>query len=59
LIYRHVLQQSNISDPLYLAVPTTAFHGIFREIALPLLAAYQIRLIVIDLEQEEIEQWIE
>ena len=59
LIYRHVLQINGLTDPIYLAVPTKAFYGIVKEIASPVMVEYRIKLLVIDLEHEEIEQWIE
>jgi glucose-6-phosphate 1-dehydrogenase len=58
MVYRKVLKSINPSLSIYLAVPTHAYHGIFKEIGMNLVRDENIRLIVINLETEEIEEWL-
>lgn len=60
LLYTHVLEQEYGSAlPLYLAVPYSAFSGILsEELGIGIRAKYGVKLIVVDLEREEITQWI-
>jgi hypothetical protein len=59
LVYRYLLSQS-VADPrLYLAVPTHAYYGIFRDVGMGVVNETQIRLILVDMENEVVEQWIE
>ncbi len=57
-VYRSLLQQSPQKFPVYLAVPNYAYHGIFKEIGMQIIAEFEINMIVVDLEAEVVEQWI-
>lgn len=59
MLYRSVLQLKAPHLPLYLAVPSMVFERLFRKIVVQnLVSASQIKLIVVDIEREEIVQWI-
>lgn len=58
MVYRSLLRQLQVNRTLYLAIPNNAYQGIFREIGMPLVAEAQIKLIVVDLENEVVEQWL-
>ncbi len=58
LVYRALLNQLGISHELYLAVPSSAYHGIFRDMGMVVINETKIKLIVVDIEQEVIEQWL-
>jgi XisH protein len=57
--YRSLMRQFGIDRPLYLAIPNSADNGIIKQIGMPLIIEAQIKLNVVDLEQEVIEQWLE
>jgi hypothetical protein len=59
VIYRSLLRERELALPLYLAVPVTAYHRVFREFAMPVISELGLKLIVIDMVAEVIEQWIE
>ena len=59
LVYRELLIANGIDRPLYLTIPTQAFYGIFEAIGLAVAIKTQMKLIVIDLDKEEVTQWIE
>jgi hypothetical protein len=59
LLYRNLLEQRKIDQPLYLAVPQKAYDGVIAETAIPLIQELRVKMIVIDLENEVIVQWIE
>ena len=59
MIYRNLLKQSPSNLHVYLAIPSDAYYGIFRDIAMGVVSEAQIRLIVVDLENEVIERWLE
>lgn len=59
LVYRDLLRQAPTKPALYLAVPTHAYYGIFREAGLGVVNEARIKLIVVDIDNEVIEQWIE
>jgi hypothetical protein len=61
LLYAHMLEREfGTSTPsLYLAVPQAAYDGILNEeIGLEIRERYKLRLIVVNVEREEISQWI-
>lgn len=58
LVYRDHMQQMGILETLYLAVPTFAFEDVFQKFGMGVIQQSAIKLIVIDLEQEEIKAWI-
>ncbi len=59
LVYRELLTANGIEHPLYLAVPSVAFYGIFEAIGMPVAIKTQMKLVIIDLDKEEVVQWIE
>lgn len=59
LVYRDLLAANGITDSLYLAIPSKAYYGIFRSLGMTVALKTQIKLIVIDIDQEEIELWSE
>ena len=59
LVYRELLIANRIERPLYLAIPAQAFYGIFETIGLAVAINTQMKLIVIDLDKEEVVEWIE
>ncbi len=59
MIYRNLLRQSPSNLPVYMAIPTDAYYGIFRDMAMGVINEAQIKLIVVDLDNEVIEQWLE
>ncbi len=59
LTYLGLLEQAGVTDDLYLAIPIDAYRGVFHQFATPVTNKIQIKMIVVDLEAEEIEQWLE
>jgi hypothetical protein len=59
LIYRSLIRQLYPSRAIYLAIPNFAYHGVFTKIAMPVVKEAAIKLLVIDLVDEVIEQWLE
>ena len=59
LTYLGLLEEAGINDSLYLAIPTHAYRGVFQQFATPIMSKILIKMIVVDLEAEEIEQWLE
>lgn len=58
-LYRAVLDYLKTSLPLYTVVPDAAYHGILsEEIGKQTLQRSGVRLMVFDLEREEIVEWI-
>ncbi len=59
MLYRSVLQLRAPHLPLYLAVPSLVYERLFRKTIVQILVSGSgIRLIVVDIEREEIIQWI-
>jgi XisH protein len=58
IIYRSLLRQKGYDYPLYLAVPNQAFRGVFRRMAMAAVSENEIKMIVVYLEKEVIEQWL-
>jgi len=59
LVYRALLSQLGINHDIYLAVPSPAYHDIFRDMGMAVINETKIKLIVVDIEHEVIEQWLE
>ena len=59
LVYRDLLQQMTVPRSLYLAIPTKAYYGIFRPLAAVIMIRNQMQLIVINLDTEEVVEWVE
>jgi hypothetical protein len=59
-LYSAIIEIKDIREDLFLAIPRLAYEGIFRtRIAQNLLKREKVKLIVFDVENEEILQWIE
>jgi hypothetical protein len=58
LIYRNLLERNAIRIPLYLAVPLEAYSGVFSRMAFPMISQNHVKMIVVDLEHEVINQWL-
>lgn len=59
IIYRSLLRQKAITAPLYLAIPTHAYQGIFQQLAMPIVDEIRIKMMVVDIDREVIERWLE
>lgn len=59
LVYRAMMRQLGISHPLYLAIPLIAYRGIFQQLGRDVVRETTIKLIVVDIEREVIESWLE
>lgn len=59
LLYRSVLREREIHYPLYLAVPHVAYTTLFDPIVKRVIQEAQINLVIVNLEQEEVQEWIE
>jgi len=59
VVYRVILDEEGFPEPLYLAVPNESFAEYFNARLLQVSKRYGIKLVVIDLEQERVIQWIE
>ena len=59
LVYRSLLERKGISRSLYLAIPSTAYIQIIQELAIDIIVGEKIKLVVVDLDQEVVEQWLE
>ncbi|NEQ97557.1 MAG: XisH protein [Cyanothece sp. SIO2G6] len=59
LIYRTFLEVTHPDYRVYLAIGSTIYRTFFQRVAIQLiLKKYQVSLLVVNLEQEEIEQWL-
>jgi hypothetical protein len=58
-VYRNLLRQKGSPLALYLAIPKSAYEGVFAQIAMPVIAEFAIKMIIIDLDREVVEQWSE
>ncbi len=59
LIYRAMLIETLQTAPLYLAVPETIFATVFDKAVMGAVGDSHIRLVVINLDEEEVVKWIE
>ena len=60
LLYRFFLQANDSERRIYLAMSHFAYQKVFQRRGLELARAhYQLHLVVIDIEYEEISQWID
>jgi len=58
LVYREILLQLAIQNPLYLAIPSPIYATVFDKIAREVVRQHKIKIIVVDIENEVIEQWL-
>jgi hypothetical protein len=59
LTYRTFLRLVQITDPLYLAVPSIIYEKRFDEVMLETLKEHRIKLLIFDVTGERSLQWIE
>ena len=60
LIYQSVLQIRASKLPLYLAIPSLVYERLFRKsVVQNVIVNNHIKLVVVDIELEEIIQWVE
>ena len=60
VVYRALLEELGVILPLYLAVPIPAYDGILSEkVGQTVRKRLKIRIIVFDVENEEIVQWLD
>ena len=59
LVYQDLMQRTNIDNPLYLAIPIEVYYGIFEPIARAIADRNGMKLVLVNLEQEVIEKWLE
>jgi hypothetical protein len=58
MTYRSLLNRLSIHKALYLAIPLKAYQSIFQSIGKSVVNEAQMKLLIVDLEQEEVIQWI-
>ncbi len=58
LVYREIMDRLALDEPLYLAIPTEIY-GILKSIASNIIAKNQIKMMLVNLNAEVIEQWLE
>jgi len=58
LVYRTVLKRFQNASDLYLAIPTKAYHELFQPLIASLITELAMKLVLVDMERERIEQWI-
>ena len=59
LFYRRLLAVAQMNYPLYLAVPLQAYQAVFDENVEAIVAENHVKMIIVDVEREEIVRWIE
>jgi hypothetical protein len=57
LIYRSLLKQQNLELELFLAVPNHAYRSVFARMGMPSIEENDVKIIVVDIEREEILEW--
>jgi glucose-6-phosphate 1-dehydrogenase len=57
-VYEKILRARNMAEYLYLAIPLHAYHGIFKEIGSAIAKEKNIKLLVFDIDKEEIVEWL-
>ncbi len=59
IVYRNALVNNNITTEVYLALPTVAYETFFqKQLIQSVVNDIRLQLIVIDLEKEEVVEWI-
>ena len=59
VVYQAMLNELKNSTPLYLAIPLTAYNDLFDSVIQRAVNDVKIKIIVVDIEREEIAQWKE
>lgn len=58
ILYRNWLGSLKLTDELYLAMPTRAYNTIIQPLATAIIRENRVKMILVDLEREVIDQWI-
>jgi len=59
IVYRNALKLNNIESPVYLAIPAVTFRKFFQQVLIEhVLRDTLVNLVVVDLDKEEIVQWM-
>jgi hypothetical protein len=59
ILYRNWLKTLAITDELYLAIPTRVYNNIIQPLAIAVVRENRVKMILVDLEQEIIDKWME
>lgn len=60
LIYRNAMSYRQVFEPLYLALPITAYTTLFqRGVVVATINEIHMKLLVVDLDKEEISVWVD
>ena len=59
IMYRGILNRVGLLAPLYLVVPSRSFSVYFNRSVLDVMAQHEVKLLIVDIEQEKVLQWIE
>lgn len=60
LVYRQVLRTRQLDIPLYLAIAIQVYQRLFvKQVVNAIIHESRLKLIVVDLEREEVIQWLE
>jgi XisH protein len=59
IVYRSILNQENVSFPLYLTIPKIIFDVVFDSTIMRAVSDNRIKLVIINLDIKEVVQWIE
>lgn len=59
MIYQALLREANDGTPLYLAVSEQAYAAVFDRVVSRAVRDFQIKLLIVAMEKEEIISWIE
>jgi hypothetical protein len=58
LVYRMILRETQEENALYLAVPSQAYQQFFDIIIQKVIAEAKIKLLIVNIDTETIEQWL-
>jgi hypothetical protein len=59
-MYSNALQLKGVTSLLYLAIPTLAYDRLFsKTLVLDTVREVRIKLIIVDVEHEEIVEWLD
>jgi hypothetical protein len=58
ILYRTILDSNGVSFPLYLSIPQSVFVTQFNQIIRDACRQHQIKLVIINLDSEEVMEWI-
>jgi len=58
-MYRNALKAAGVTASLFLAIPTLAYDRLFsKRLVLDVVREAQVKLIVVDVEREQIAEWL-